>query len=209
MVKRQLIAAGSSAGVAAAFGAPIGGSLFSYEISKPNTFWTFSMLWRVFFAASISTFMLAILESLVNGAPFSLSASATLKFGKLEANEDNGVLDIPAMIFIGAICGLLGAFFIFVNIKMSIWRKKYITQNYMKLLEASFFVLATTLVFFGACLLRKDSCHINSVEYAKEEVQFMCRDGFYNPLASLILNTEGGTIRNLMAYPVQLKSENA
>jgi chloride channel 7 len=52
------MAAGSSAGVAAAFGAPIGGALFSYEISKPNTFWSFSMLWRVFFSAAVSTFML-------------------------------------------------------------------------------------------------------------------------------------------------------
>lgn len=56
--KRTFMAAGSSAGVAAAFGAPIGGALFTYEISKPNTFWSFSMLWRVFFTAAISTFTL-------------------------------------------------------------------------------------------------------------------------------------------------------
>jgi chloride channel 7 len=59
--KRQLIAAGAACGVSVAFGAPIGGALFSYEISKPNTFWTFSMLWRVFTATSISTFVLSIL----------------------------------------------------------------------------------------------------------------------------------------------------
>jgi len=39
--KRQLIAAGGSAGVAAAFGAPIGGALFAYEMSKPTSFWNF------------------------------------------------------------------------------------------------------------------------------------------------------------------------
>jgi len=39
--KRTLIAAGTSAGVSAAFGAPIGGTLFAYEMSKPNTFWRF------------------------------------------------------------------------------------------------------------------------------------------------------------------------
>ena len=79
--KRQLVAAGASAGVSAAFGSPIGGSLFSYEISKPNTFWTFSMLWRVFFCSSICTFTLSIFTSLHAGSPLTLTDSATLKFG--------------------------------------------------------------------------------------------------------------------------------
>lgn len=59
--KRTFMSAGCSAGVAAAFGAPIGGTLFTYEISKPTTFWTFSMLWRVFFTAAMSCFTLGIL----------------------------------------------------------------------------------------------------------------------------------------------------
>lgn len=61
VVKRQMMACGASCGVSVAFGAPIGGALFSYEISKPNTFWTFSMLWRVFTATSIATFTLSLL----------------------------------------------------------------------------------------------------------------------------------------------------
>jgi chloride channel 7 len=81
--KRQMMSSGISAGVSAAFGAPIGGTLFSYEMSKPNTFWTFGMLWRVFLASCISTFTLSILTSLQQDAPFSLSDQATLKFGKL------------------------------------------------------------------------------------------------------------------------------
>ena len=35
---RMLITAGSSAGAAAAFGAPIGGALFTYEMSKSSEF---------------------------------------------------------------------------------------------------------------------------------------------------------------------------
>jgi len=71
--------------VAAAFGAPIGGALFTYEISKPNTFWTFSMLWRVFFATSIAVFTLSVLTALELGTPVGLSDTAILKFGTLEA----------------------------------------------------------------------------------------------------------------------------
>lgn len=58
--KRKFIAIGIAAGISAAFGAPIGGSLFAYELSKPNTFWTFSLTWRVFFASAICTFFLTL-----------------------------------------------------------------------------------------------------------------------------------------------------
>jgi chloride channel 6 len=44
--KRELAAAGAAAGVAAAFGSPIGGSLFAYEISRPSTFWSFGLMWK-------------------------------------------------------------------------------------------------------------------------------------------------------------------
>lgn len=37
--KREMIAAGGGCGISVAFGAPIGGALFIYELSKPNTFW--------------------------------------------------------------------------------------------------------------------------------------------------------------------------
>jgi len=59
--KRQLIAAGGSAGVAAAFGAPIGGALFAYEMSKPTSFWTFSMIWKTFISCSFSVLVLGLL----------------------------------------------------------------------------------------------------------------------------------------------------
>ena len=58
--KRLLIAAGLSAGVSTAFGAPIGGALFAYELSKPNTFWKFSVLWKSFFTCSIAVFSVSI-----------------------------------------------------------------------------------------------------------------------------------------------------
>jgi H+/Cl- antiporter ClcA len=60
--KRKLGAIGLAAGVSAAFGAPIGGSLFAFELTKPNTFWSFSLTWKVFFAASISVFFLGIFQ---------------------------------------------------------------------------------------------------------------------------------------------------
>jgi len=59
--KREIACAGAAAGVSAAFGSPIGGSLFIYEISRPSSFWSFELMWKVFFCSSISTFVLNIL----------------------------------------------------------------------------------------------------------------------------------------------------
>ena len=63
--KRQLIAAGGSAGVSAAFGAPIGGAMFSFEMSMAGTFWNFKMLWYTFIMCSFSVLVLALLQGLV------------------------------------------------------------------------------------------------------------------------------------------------
>mmetsp|Transcript_54653 Transcript_54653/g.75068 ORF Transcript_54653/g.75068 Transcript_54653/m.75068 type:complete len:149 (-) Transcript_54653:116-562(-) len=62
--RRVFIAAGAAAGVSVAFGAPIGGTLFAYEISTPNTFWNFGMLWKIFLCCGTAVFVLAVLISL-------------------------------------------------------------------------------------------------------------------------------------------------
>ena len=80
-IKRNLIAAGTSAGVSAAFGAPIGGALFAFEISKPNIFWKFSVIWKVFFSCAISVFILAVVSSVMKGQQINTISSAVLKFG--------------------------------------------------------------------------------------------------------------------------------
>ena len=68
-MKRKMIAAGASAGVSAAFGAPIGGALFSFEISKPSIFWKFSLIWKSFLTCSISVSILAIVQCTMAGLP--------------------------------------------------------------------------------------------------------------------------------------------
>lgn len=65
--KKKFLAIGAAAGVSAAFGAPIGGTLFAFEIAKPDTFWSYSLTWKVFFASSISTFFLNFWKTIYSG----------------------------------------------------------------------------------------------------------------------------------------------
>ena len=101
--------------------------------------------------------MLSIFTALKTGSPFSLTDAATLKFGSLES-EENTLLDIPAAIFIGGVCGCLGALFIYVNINLSMMRKKYINTNTKKICEAMFFAALTSSVFFLSVFARRDNC---------------------------------------------------
>lgn len=82
--KREIAAAGAAAGVAAAFGSPIGGSLFAYEISRPSTFWSFDLTWRIFFCSSISTFVLNILSSVKRGDDLRIMNAGLIKFGQYD-----------------------------------------------------------------------------------------------------------------------------
>lgn len=109
------MAVGCAAGVSAAFGAPIGGSLFAYEISKPNTFWSFSLTWKVFFASTISTFTLSVLKQVYDGiSPIVVSSSEIIKLGSSVLKSPT--LDsIFAAIVLGFVGGLMGALFIIVN----------------------------------------------------------------------------------------------
>lgn len=48
-LRRQVLAAGCAAGVSASFGAPVGGVLFSIEVT--STYYSISHLWKAMFTA--------------------------------------------------------------------------------------------------------------------------------------------------------------
>ena len=79
--KREIACAGAAAGVSAAFGAPIGGSLFIYEVSRPSTFWSFNLTWKIFFSSSIATFVLNMCTALKSGETVHITNAGLIKFG--------------------------------------------------------------------------------------------------------------------------------
>ena len=151
--KREFIAAGASAGVAVAFGAPIGGALFAYEMSTPNTFWTFNLLWRNFFCSACATFVLGILTSVWYGHPVTLSDAATLKFGIMPEEHPIPIYELAGAVIIGLVCGIMGAIFIRVQIGLLKLRKLTVKKSWQKVIEVSLFAGLTASTFFLVSLM--------------------------------------------------------
>ena len=153
--KRYMIAAGTSAGVSAAFGAPVGGALFAFEISKPNIFWKFSVIWKVFLSCALSVFTLTVVSSLMKGQDISAINGAVLKFGVTDISP--ATFDVlPGSFIVGAITGFMGGVFGIVNSNLGLIRKKIINTNWKKLTEACAFSVMTTTCFYWSAKMFND-----------------------------------------------------
>jgi chloride channel 7 len=108
--KREIACAGAAAGVAAAFGSPIGGSLFIFEVAKGSTFWHFDLMWKIFYTSCVSTFTLNMLSSVYQGKELDIANAGLIKFGSFDS-QPYELKDFPYFILLGVMGGLLGAFF--------------------------------------------------------------------------------------------------
>ncbi|XP_014672883.1 PREDICTED: H(+)/Cl(-) exchange transporter 3-like [Priapulus caudatus] len=110
--KREILSAASAAGVAVAFGAPIGGVLFSLE--EVSYYFPLKTLWRSFFCALVATFVLRSIN------PFGTSH---LVMFYIDYNSPWFFFELIPFIILGVFGGLVGAFFIKANIHWCKYRK--------------------------------------------------------------------------------------
>jgi chloride channel 7 len=197
--KREVAAAGAAAGVSAAFGSPIGGSLFAYEISRPSTFWSFDLTWKIFFCSSISTFTLNILICMLKGKDLSITNAGLIKFGEYDEHPYK-LQDFPFFIILGIFGGLLGSFFIYVNAELNAIRKKVLKTNISKLMETiCLAALTATVLFFTPNILSKNCMSQDESSVDAEHIQYLCPEGMYNPMATFLFNAEGTVIKNFLS----------
>jgi chloride channel 7 len=80
--KRDFVACGAAAGVASAFGSPLGGLLFAIE--EGASYINHSTLWRVAMSAITSYFVLNITSSLLKGYLGQMSNGGLISFGEFD-----------------------------------------------------------------------------------------------------------------------------
>ena len=199
--KRNMMAAGCSAGVSAAFGAPVGGALFAFEISKPNVFWKFSVIWKCFLSCALSVFTLAMVQSFMKGETIHRINSSVLKFG-VDDIAPPTFIALPGAVAVGVITGVLGGVFVLVNSNLGLIRKKVINSNWKKLCEAAFFSIATTSAFYWMPSIVDDCTDatlVSLTDNADLIVSYSCPVGQYSPIGTMLMNTEGDAIRSIIS----------
>ena len=134
--KREILSAASAAGVAIAFGAPIGGVMFSLE--EVSYYFPLKTLWRSFFCALVAAFVLQSINPFGNdhSVLFYVEYSTPWMFFEL----------IPFLL-LGVIGGLVGAAFIKGNITWCKFRKTSRLGQW-PVWEVIFVALATAVFAF-------------------------------------------------------------
>lgn len=126
-----------------------------------------------------------------------LTSASVLKFGNVTQLKAP-ISNLPSSIILGAIAGCLGAGFINVNTRLGILRKKYINTSTKKVLETCAFSFATASTFFLVAAYAPN-CQTKDPDTDREYYAGGCTGADeYSPIASLLFNTEGGTIRAIM-----------
>ncbi|XP_074768333.1 chloride channel protein 2 isoform X2 [Athene noctua] len=142
----EMLAAACAVGVGCCFAAPIGGVLFSIEVT--STFFAVRNYWRGFFAATFSAFIFRVL-AVWNKDEETITALFKTRF-RLDFPFD--LQELPAFAVIGIASGFGGALFVYLNRKIVQFmrRQKTINRFLMKkrlLFPALVTLLIATLTF--------------------------------------------------------------
>ncbi|KAL8924591.1 MAG: hypothetical protein Q9172_002625 [Xanthocarpia lactea] len=140
---REILSACAAAGVAVAFGSPIGGVLFSLE--EMSSYFPLKTMWRSYFCALVATAVLAAMNPFWTGQ---------LVMFEVRYDRSWHFFEIIFFIFIGIFGGLYGAFVIKWNLRAQAFRKKYLTKY--AILEATLLAAGTAILCFPNMFLRID-----------------------------------------------------
>jgi len=212
--KCEFIAQGAAMGVAAAFGAPVGGILFSLE--EASSFWSRALTWRAF----LGTMVAAVVAKLTKSGFTELTTSGFIEFPDKEASFELWELGLFAVL--ATATGLMGALFCNLVKRMLAFRRKYFqlgsptdASKRARLVEVFAIIILTMCVCFWPAVLMgckplagqagSASDHegrllLSDDDGGKPHIEgIICSDNEYSDIAFLLLNSKEAAIKTLFS----------
>ncbi|KAL6030209.1 hypothetical protein STEG23_035737 [Scotinomys teguina] len=115
----DILTVGCAVGVGCCFGTPLGGVLFSIEVT--STYFAVRNYWRGFFAATFSAFVFRVL-AVWNKDAVTITALFRTNF-RMDFPFD--LKELPAFAVIGICCGFLGAVFVYLHRQVMLGVRKH------------------------------------------------------------------------------------
>ena len=211
--RRDLVGIGAAAGFSAAFGAPIGGLLFSLE--EASSFFSHSMFLKTLSATSLATFCLAVHHG-------DLSRYSVISLGGFHTADSNIFLnrfvEVPLYILIGAAGGVGGGTFVLLWKKMQ-QAKQRLFKNMLpgrkmriQLAEVAVLSILTSFVTFylstraWACKnidLSDDIIKDKNAVWSSQEHGVLCGHNQVNEMAAILFGGRDEPIRAILTDPTQ------
>ncbi|KAF4125235.1 chloride channel 3/4/5 [Geosmithia morbida] len=178
---REILSASAAAGVAVAFGSPIGGVLFSLE--EISNYFPLKTMWRSYFCALVATAVLAAMN------PF---RTGQLVMFQVSYDREWHFFEIVFYILLGVFGGLYGAFVIKWNLRVQEFRKKYLAKY--AILEALLLAFFTAIVAYPNAFLRIEMTESMEILFLEcegtEDYDGLCQpDKRFENIVSLALAT--------------------
>eukprot|EP01104_Vermistella_antarctica_P002062 TRINITY_DN1221_c0_g1_i2.p1 TRINITY_DN1221_c0_g1~~TRINITY_DN1221_c0_g1_i2.p1 ORF type:complete len:906 (-),score=187.40 TRINITY_DN1221_c0_g1_i2:38-2644(-) len=127
-LKQQMLAAAVAVGVASTFGSPIGGTLFSIEVT--STYYPIRNYWYATFGAMWGGLMIRMLKSVVFRGE--LGFGALIQVNGSINGSDFTVIDIVIFALMGFVLGAAGALFTWFSRFLVDFRRKYAKKTKQK-----------------------------------------------------------------------------
>jgi chloride channel 3/4/5 len=145
--KREVLSAAAAAGISVAFGAPIGGVLFSLE--QLSYYFPDKTMWQSFVCAMVAAVTLQALNPFRTGNIVLYQVTYTRGWHRFEV--------IP-FIILGIVGGLFGAFLIRVNVRIAKWRR---SRSWSRpVIEVAIVALLTALINFPNHFMRAQNSEL-------------------------------------------------
>jgi len=209
--RRNLISIGAACGFAAAFGAPVGGLLYSME--EASSFFSHHMLWKTLTATALATTCIAIYHG-----DFTRYSMLSLESGDTTESLLARFSEVPLYLIMGGLGGLLGAAF---NITFAFTNKsrKHFYDNIahrkgcfliFKLIECGLISILTSVLMLTLPLQASWACqdiNVTTSEGTGFLHRYNCEAGQINEVGSLLFGSREESIKDILTNPENFEPE--